>query len=263
MKFKTINFKIENGIAFIELNRPKQYNALNQAMAEDLFKVSLECDDNPNIRSVLLTGEGDKAFCAGGDLHSFYEYGNKMSSHLKEVTTILHGAISRFSRMNAPLVLAVNGVAAGAGFSFVGFADIVIASHNASFVSAYSKAGLTPDGSSTYFLPRIIGSRRYMELVLTNRILSAKEALEWGLVNSVVDLKNLQSEAIKLAEQLAKGPSRAFGKLKNLVHNSFLDSLEGQMEFEARMIAESSKTTDGKNGVDAFVNKKNVIFKGE
>ena len=263
MKFKTINFKIENGIAFIELNRPKQYNALNQAMADDLFKVSLECDDNPNVRSVLLTGEGDKAFCAGGDLHSFYEYGNKMSSHLKEVTTILHGAISRFSRMNAPLVLAVNGVAAGAGFSFVGFADIVIASHNASFVSAYSKAGLTPDGSSTYFLPRIIGSRRYMELVLTNRILSAKEALEWGLVNSVVDLKNLQSEAIKLAEQLAKGPSRAFGKLKNLVHNSFLDSLEGQMEFEARMIAESSKTTDGKNGVDAFVNKKNVIFKGE
>jgi len=263
MKFKTINFKIENGIAFIELNRPKQYNALNQEMAEDLFKVSLECDENPNIRSVLLTGAGEKAFCAGGDLHSFYEYGKKISSHLKEVTTILHGAISRFSRMNAPLVLAVNGVAAGAGFSFVGFADIVIASHNASFVSAYSKAGLTPDGSSTYFLPRIIGSRRYMELVLTNRVLSAKEALEWGLVNSVVDLKNLQSEAIKLAEQLAKGPSRAFGKLKNLVHNSFLDSLEGQMEFEARMIAESSKTTDGKNGVDAFVNKKNAIFKGE
>ncbi len=102
-----------------------------------------------------------------------------------------------------------------------------------------------------------------MELVLTNRVLSAKEALEWGLVNSVVDLKNLKSEAIKLAEQLAKGPSLAFGKLKNLVHNSFLDSLEGQMEFEARMIAESAKTTDGINGVDAFVNKINAFFEGE
>jgi 2-(1,2-epoxy-1,2-dihydrophenyl)acetyl-CoA isomerase len=102
-----------------------------------------------------------------------------------------------------------------------------------------------------------------MELVLTNRVLSAKEALEWGLVNSVVDLKNLKSEAIKIAEQLAKGPSLAFGKLKNLVHNSFLDSLEGQMEFESRMIAESAKTTDGKNGVDAFVNKKNAFFEGE
>ena len=263
MKFKTINFKVENGVAFIELNRPKQYNSLNSTMAEDLFKVSLECDDNPEIRSVLLTGAGEKAFCAGGDLHSFYEYGSKMPAHLKEVTTILHGAISRFSRMNAPLIVAVNGVAAGAGFSFVGFADFVLASSNASFISAYSKAGLTPDGSSTYFLPRIIGSRRYMELVLTNRVLSAKVALEWGLVNSVVDLKNLQSEAIKLAEQLAKGPSLAFGKLKNLVHNSFLDSLEGQMEFEARMIAESAKTTDGKNGVDAFVNKKNAFFEGE
>ena len=138
----------------------------------------------------------------------------KISSHLKEVTTTLHGAISRFSRMNAPLVLAVNGVAAGAGFSFVGFADIVIASQNASFVSAHSKAGLTPDGSSTYFLPRIIGSRRYLELVLTNRVLSANEALEWGLVNKVVDFKELQNEAINLAKNLAEGPSIAFGKIK-------------------------------------------------
>ena len=263
MKFKTINFKIENGIAFIELNRPKQYNALNQEMAEDLFKVSLECDDNPNIRCVLLTGAGEKAFCAGGDLHSFYEYRKKISSHLKEVTTIFHGAISRFSRMNAPLVLAVNGVAAGAGFSFVGFADIVIASKDASFVSAYSKAGLTPDGSSTYFLPRIIGSRRYLELVLTNRVLSANEALDWGLVNKVVDFKELQNEAINLAKNLAEGPSIAFGKIKNLVHNSFLDSLEGQMEFEARMIAESTKTKDGIRGIQAFVNKNKVSFKNE
>jgi len=263
MKFKTINFNIENGIALIELNRPKHYNALNHAMADDLFKASLECDDNPEIRSVLLTGVGDKAFCAGGDLHSFYEYGDKISSHLKEVTTILHGAISRFSRMNAPLIVAVNGVAAGAGFSFVGFADMVIASTNASFVSAYSKAGLTPDGSSTYFLPRIIGSRRYLELIMTNRILTANEALEWGLVNKVVDFNELKNESVNLAQQLAEGPSVAFGKLKNLVHNSFLDSLEGQMEFEARMISESAKTKDGINGVDAFVNKNKPSFKGE
>jgi 2-(1,2-epoxy-1,2-dihydrophenyl)acetyl-CoA isomerase len=165
--------------------------------------------------------------------------------------------------MNAPLIVAVNGVAAGAGFSFVGFADMVIASTNASFVSAYSKAGLTPDGSSTYFLPRIIGSRRYLELVMSNRILTANEALEWGLVNKVVDFNELKNESVNLAQQLAEGPSVAFGKLKNLVHNSFLDSLEGQMEFEARMISESAKTKDGINGVDAFVNKKKPSFKGE
>ena len=263
MDLETINFKIENEIAYIELNRPKQYNSLNQTMADDLFKVSLECDDNPKIRSVLMTGSGEDAFCAGGDVNSFYKYGNKTSSHLKEVTTTLHGAISRLSRMNAPLIVAVNGVAAGAGFSFVGFADIAISSTNATFVSAYSKIGLTPDGSSTYFLPRIIGTRRYTELILTNRVLSANEALDWGLINKVVDIKDLKDEANNLAKKLASGPTLAFGKLKNLVNNSFLDSLEGQMEYEARMISDSAKTKDGMNGIDAFVNKKQVSFKGE
>ena len=263
MDLETINFKIENEIAYIELNRPKQYNSLNQTMADDLFKVSLECDDNPKIRSVLMTGSGEDAFCAGGDVNSFYKYGNKTSSHLKEVTTTLHGAISRLSRMNAPLIVAVNGVAAGAGFSFVGFADIAIASTNATFVSAYSKIGLTPDGSSTYFLPRIIGTRRYTELILTNRVLSANEALEWGLINKVVDFKDLKDEANNLAKKLASGPTLAFGKLKNLVNNSFLDSLEGQMEYESRMISDSAKTKDGRNGIDAFVNKKQVSFKGK
>ncbi len=263
MDLETINFNIENEIAYIELNRPKQYNSLNQTMADDLFKVSLECDDNPKIRSVLMTGSGEDAFCAGGDVNSFYKYGNKTSSHLKEVTTTLHGAISRLSRMNAPLIVAVNGVAAGAGFSFVGFADIAIASTNATFVSAYSKIGLTPDGSSTYFLPRIIGTRRYTELILTNRVLSANEALDWGLINKVVDFKDLKDEANNLAKKLASGPTLAFGKLKNLVNNSFLDSLEGQMEYEARMISDSAKTKDGMNGIDAFVNKKQVTFRGE
>ena len=222
MNLKTIKFRIENNIAFIELNRPDQYNALDHIMAEELFKISLECDDNKNIRSVVLTGTGEKAFCAGGDLHSFHKQGKKISSHLKEVTTILHGAISRFSRMNAPLI---NGIAAGAGLSFVGFADLVIASSNAKFVSAYSKAGLTPDGSSSYFLPRIIGTRRYAELVLTNRTLSAQEALEWGLVNKVVDIKDLKNEVELLANKLALGPSLAFGKFKSLLHNSVLDSM--------------------------------------
>ena len=263
MDLETINFKIENEIAYIELNRPKQYNSLNQTMADDLFKVSLECDDNPKIRSVLMTGSGEDAFCAGGDVHSFHKYGNKTSSHLKEVTTTLHGAISRLSRMNAPLIVAVNGVAAGAGFSFVGFADMAIASTNATFVSAYSKIGLTPDGSSTYFLPRIIGTRRYTELILTNRVLSANEALDWGLINKVVDFKDLKDEANNLAKKLASGPTLAFGKLKNLINNSFLDSLEGQMEYEARMISDSAKTKDGMNGIEAFVNKKQVSFRGE
>ena len=203
-------------IGQLTLNVEKTLNSLTREMVEIITDRLEAWAEDDRVAAVFIDGAGEKAFCAGGDLHSFYKYGKKISSHLKEVTTILHGAISRFSRMNAPLVLAVNGVAAGAGFSFVGFADIVIASQNASFVSAYSKAGLTPDGSSTYFLPRIIGSRRYLELVLTNRVLSANEALDWGLVNKVVDFKELQNEAINLAKNLAEGPSIAFGKIKNL-----------------------------------------------
>ena len=153
-KFETINFEIIENIAIIRLNRPNSYNSLNAKMAKELLEISYECDTNKKIRAIILTGEGERAFCAGGDLKSFHETGN-VGKHLKIVTHDLHGAITRFSRMNSPLIVAVNGVAAGAGLSFVGFADLAIAKSSATFVSAYTKAGLTPDGSSSYYLPRI------------------------------------------------------------------------------------------------------------
>ena len=182
LKFETINFEIIENIAIIRLNRPNSYNSLNAKMAKELLEISYECDTNKKIRAIILTGEGDKAFCAGGDLKSFHETGN-VAKHLKMVTHDLHGAITKFSRMNSPLIVAVNGVAAGAGLSFVGFADLAVAKFSATFVSAYTKAGLTPDGSSSYYLPRIIGIRKYLELVMTNKVLSSEEALSWGLLN--------------------------------------------------------------------------------
>ena len=164
-------------------------------------------------RAIILTGEGDRAFCAGGDLKSFHETGN-VAKHLKMVTHDLHGAITKFSRMNSPLIVAVNGVAAGAGLSFVGFADLAIAKSSATFVSAYTKAGLTPDGSSSYYLPRIIGIRKYLELVMTNKVLSSEEALSWGLLNYIYDDKNFWNETVKLADNLSKGPTLAL----SLIH---------------------------------------------
>ena len=186
LKFETINFEIIENIAIIRLNRPNSYNSLNAKMAKELLEISYECDTNKKIRAIILTGEGDKAFCAGGDLKSFHETGN-VAKHLKMVTHDLHGAITKFSRMNSPLIVAVNGVAAGAGLSFVGFADLAIAKSSSTFVSAYTKAGLTPDGSSSYYLPRIIGIRKYLELVMTNKVLSSEEALSWGLLNYIYD----------------------------------------------------------------------------
>ena len=262
MSYNTLLFDVVDDVATITLNRPDNFNAMNYQMAKDLLDVAIQCDERDDIRSVLLTGAGDRAFCAGGDLHSFHAHAPDMASHLKNVTLLLHGAISRFMRMDAPVVAAINGVAAGAGISFVGFPDLAIASEQARFVSAYTGSGLTPDGSSTYFLPRIIGQRRYLELVMTNRTLSAAEAADWGLVNKVVPHDMLMKEAGTLAAKLAVGPSQAFGRLKDMVHQSFGASAEGQMELEARMLANSTKTKDGQSGIEAFVNKTKPVFSG-
>ena len=148
-------------------------------MAKELLEISYECDTNKKIRAIILTGEGDKAFCAGGDLKSFHETGN-VAKHLKMVTHDLHGAITKFSRMNSPLIVAVNGVAL-VRIIICWFCRFSYCKISATFVSAYTKAGLTPDGSSSYYLPRIIGIRKYLELVMTNKVLSSEEALSWGL----------------------------------------------------------------------------------
>ena len=262
LKFETINFEIIENIAIIRLNRPNSYNSLNAKMAKELLEISYECDANKKIRAIILTGEGDRAFCAGGDLKSFHETGN-VAKHLKMVTHDLHGAITKFSRMNSPLIVAVNGVAAGAGLSFVGFADLAIAKSSATFVSAYTKAGLTPDGSSSYYLPRIIGIRKYLELVMTNKVLSSEEALSWGLLNYVHDDKKFWGETLKLADNLSKGPTLAYGKTKRLIHNSLNSTLETQMEFETKMIAESAETNDGQVGIKAFLSKEKPKFEGK
>ena len=262
LKFETINFEIIENIAIIRLNRPNSYNSLNAKMAKELLEISYECDTNKKIRAIILTGEGDRAFCAGGDLKSFHETGN-VAKHLKMVTHDLHGAITKFSRMNSPLIVAVNGVAAGAGLSFVGFADLAIAKTSATFVSAYTKAGLTPDGSSSYYLPRIIGIRKYLELVMTNKVLSSEEALSWGLLNYIYDDKNFWNETVKLADNLSKGPTLAYGKTKRLIHNSLNSTLETQMELETKMISESAETNDGQIGIKAFIDKEKPKFEGK
>ena len=262
LKFETINFEIIENIAIIRLNRPNSYNSLNAKMAKELLEISYECDTNKKIRAIILTGEGDRAFCAGGDLKSFHETGN-VAKHLKMVTHDLHGAITKFSRMNSPLIVAVNGVAAGAGLSFVGFADLAIAKSSATFVSAYTKAGLTPDGSSSYYLPRIIGIRKYLELVMTNKVLSSDEALSCGLLNYIYDDKNFWNETVKLADNLSKGPTLAYGKTKRLIHNSLNSTLETQMELETKMISESAETSDGQNGIQAFLKKEKPKFEGK
>ncbi|HEY3064311.1 MAG TPA: enoyl-CoA hydratase [Methylomirabilota bacterium] len=248
-------------VATITLNRPDVYNALNLGLGRDLFHAVLEVDEDPDVRCVVVTGAG-RAFCAGGDVKDFADNLPRIGVLVKELTTYLHGAVSRLARSDKPVIMAVNGVAAGGGLSFALCGDLVVAGESARFTMAYSKIAATPDGSSSYFLPRLIGLRRAMELYFTNRVLSAREALEWGLVTRVVPDAELVPAVRALARELAQGPTKAFGGAKRLFHQSTWESLETQMELEAQSIAGSGRTQDFRDGVTAFANKKTPTFHG-
>jgi 2-(1,2-epoxy-1,2-dihydrophenyl)acetyl-CoA isomerase len=262
MDFSTLRFEQIDHVARITLNRPDAANALNLDMARDLMHAAIRCGEDASIRAVILTGAG-RMFCGGGDLKYFATQEERLPGHLKELAGTLHMAISRFVRMTPPLVIAVNGSAGGAGFSLCLFGDLVLAAESAKFTLAYTRAGLSPDGGSSFFLPRIVGARRALELALTNRVLSAKEAMEWGMVNAVVPDARLQDEALALAQKLAGGATLALGTAKRLMHHGFSESLETQMELEALGIAESAATRDAREGIAAFIAKRPPQFTGK
>jgi 2-(1,2-epoxy-1,2-dihydrophenyl)acetyl-CoA isomerase len=174
----------------------------------------------------------------------------------------LHTALSRLARMDAPVIAAVNGTAGGAGLSLVMAADLAIAAQSAKFTMAYTGAGLSPDGSSTFYMPRKIGDRKARELMLTNRVLSAAEALDWGVVNQVVADGQALDLAMILARRLAAGPTRAYGAVKTLLNDSFEHGLESQMALEASKIAELVVSEDGQEGIQAFLEKRKPGFTG-
>jgi 2-(1,2-epoxy-1,2-dihydrophenyl)acetyl-CoA isomerase len=262
MKYQGLDFDIRDNVAWITINRPDRFNAMDLQLMKDLYEIANRCGSDKAVRAAVLTGAGDQAFCAGGDVADFAGNQDEIEILLKDMTTYFHAAVSRFAWMRAPLIASVNGVAAGAGLSTVAFCDLAIAADTAKFTSAYTRIGLTPDGSSTYFLSRLLGTRRAMELYLTNRTLTAREALDWGLVNRVVPAADLMAEVGKLAIQLAKGPTMAFGGVKKLMQMAPNDSLESQMERETRMIVNLATTADGREGVRAFVEKRKPNFNG-
>jgi 2-(1,2-epoxy-1,2-dihydrophenyl)acetyl-CoA isomerase len=261
MSDEVLLLDVTAGVATITLNRPKAANGIDLTLGHALMQAAIECDENPEVRAVVLTGAG-KMFCAGGDLKAFAGFGDALPARLKELTTYLHAATSRFARMNAPLICAINGVAAGAGMSLAVSGEFAIAGESTKLTMAYTGAGLSPDGSSSFFLPRLIGVRRTQELMITNRRLSADEALEWGLLSKVVADDALLEEAQSLASQLAQGPTRAYGQVKQLLATSFSETLETQLELESRGIAAMASTPDGREGIAAFVEKRAPKFSG-
>ncbi len=261
MAYEKILFDVAEGIATITLNRPEAFNALDPQLANEFHDAIIVCSEDEAVRVVVVTGTG-RAFCAGGDVKGFCEKIDMIGAHVKHLTTDLHGAVSRMIRMPKPVISAVNGVAAGGGMSLALAGDLILATESARFTMAYTQIGASPDGSSSFTLPRLVGVKRALELTLLNPVLSAADAVEWGIVNRVFPDDDFSQEVQKIAAQLAQGPTQAYGRAKALFYSSTSETLETQMEHETLHIAASGKTADFREGIFAFAEKRSPNFQG-
>jgi len=255
---KTVLVDLRDGVAVVTLNNAAGANALDMAMGRDLLQAALRVEADPAVRAVVVTGAG-KHFCFGGDLQGMAGQGDRVGGYLNELTANIHGAISCFTRMRAPVIAAVNGTAAGGGVGLVCMTDLAIAGRGSKFRLAYTGVGLAPDCATSFLLPRIVGRRRALELLLTNRVLSADEALAWGLVNQVVDDADVLTQALALATTFAAGPTESYATVKRLMDASD-PGLESQMALEARTMAAQSLHPHGREGVAAFLGKRKPSF---
>ena len=255
--FETLKFAQSGAIASIVLNRPDAANGMNDTLTRELAVAAALCDTEAT-KVVTLTGAG-KFFSAGGDLKAMAA-ASSPGDFVKGIADDLHRAMSTFARMDAVLITAVNGVAAGAGFPLGVSGDLVLAAESASFTMAYTKVGLSPDGGSSYVLPRLVGLRRTQELMITNRVLSAAEAAQWGLVTTVVPDTDLPAELEKLASKIASGARHSNSAVKKLLLTTYGAGYEEQLEYEARLIAASARSADGKEGIAAFLGKRKPEF---
>jgi 2-(1,2-epoxy-1,2-dihydrophenyl)acetyl-CoA isomerase len=247
----------DGGVLTITLNRPDKLNAFNQAMHEGLAAALKDAHD-PEVRAVVLTGAG-RGFCVGQDLTEFKEAPGDIGARLRAQ---YHPNVLAIRRLEKPVIAAVNGPAAGAGLSFACACDIRIAADSASFVPAFINVGLVPDSGGTFFVARLLGPSRAFEWLASGRKLSAAEAHAWGLVSEVVDGDALAGRAGELAAQLASMPTLGIGMTKRLLDQAIGSTLEEQLEREAQLQTSATQTEDFREGVAAFLEKREPSFKG-
>ncbi len=260
-----MRYDLTDGLARVTLARPERHNALDLDQGRDLEAVTARIASDRSVRAVLIDAEGP-SFHVGGDLKYFAaaadESPQAMAAALRTLTGLAHAAAERLSRGPAPVVIAVQGTAAGGGMSLVMGGDLVFAAESASFTMAYTAAGLTPDLSSSWYLPRLVGLRRAQELILTNRKLTAWEAKDWGLITGVVPDEALAEHALEAAQRLAAGPTQAYAGTKRLLRAAYQQPLEAQMAEESQSIADIALTEDARGGIAAFVAKQRPTFTG-
>jgi enoyl-CoA hydratase/carnithine racemase len=262
----TLSIEIEGEIGTLTLNRPEALNAMNPEMIGELTIASGWLADQAPLRGLIVTGAGERAFSAGGDVnwfrHGVEDASVDLPADVRRGAEVLHQAIVDFRRIPYPVVGAVNGVAAGAGFSLALMCDIRIASSNAGFVVAYGRIGASPDGGMTYFLPRVVGPAKALELMLTDPLLSAAEALELGLVSAVAEPDDLIATARAKAEALAAKAPHYVRMAKLLIGQSLDNSLTEHLQVERHGIADSMATEDLREGLAAFFEGREARFTG-
>ena len=248
----------DGAVGVLTLSEPASLNAMTPDLLGALAAAVGEMADDPSVRALVLTGEG-RGFCSGQNLKASESLGSDI---VAGVMRHYWPAFRALRECRVPIVVAVNGVAAGGGFSLAMAGDIIVAARSASFIQVFSRIGLVPDLGSTWLLPRLIGRQRALELMLLNEPLSAERAHEWGLVRQVVDDASLLDEAMKLAERLAAGPTRALVATRRLIDESEHASYADQFRREIETQAEIRRSADAVEGRNAFLEKRAAVFTG-
>ncbi|HEX4859269.1 MAG TPA: enoyl-CoA hydratase [Usitatibacteraceae bacterium] len=257
-----IRLERQDAVATLTFNRPEIYNAMDEPMIRGLRDATHSLAADPTLRVLIIAGAG-KAFIAGGDVAMFYKRRETLAAEIRPMIETLHEAIIALRDAPFPVVAKIHGAVAGAGVSLALACDFSIAADNAVFTTAYAKIGQSPDGGSTYFLPRIVGMKKAAELIMLTEPVKAAEALALGLVNKVVAADALDAEVAAFAARLASGPTQAYARAKRLMNQTFDSALGVQLAREADFFVECAATADFKEGVTAFVEKRAPRFSGQ
>jgi len=260
MDFETLKTETRGNVVYIILNRPERLNSFDMKLGEELYKVLHDANKNDEIRAVVIRGTG-KGFCGGGDVKEMYNAKDK-PKFLRELTKAIHKCVIEMRNMEKPVIGAVNGAAFGAGLSLVTACDIIIASREAKFGTAFIGIGLAP-GCGTQFFTRLVGYQKACEYIMTAKTFSADEAKELGIVNKVVDPDILDRAVEDLLSRFKELPPIAVGKAKMLINKSFDNDMLTHLELESKTASLSAGTMDFKEGVTAFVEKRKPVFKGK
>jgi 2-(1,2-epoxy-1,2-dihydrophenyl)acetyl-CoA isomerase len=261
MSDERFTLRVAGGVARLRMVRADGRNAIDPLWVKELDAAVTALEQGSSARALLITADGP-AYSVGGDMRHFHTQQDRMADELAEMVGGYHAALPRLAALPLPVVSAVNGAAAGGGLGLVWCSDVVIAADDAKFATGFAALGLSGDGGSSWFLPRLVGLRRAREMILHNRILTAAEALDWGLIDRVVPLADLEAEAESAAAGLAAGPTVAYGKMRRLLWRSLSVDLEDQLAAELEAIVECGATADAKEGVSAFVERRPPKFSG-